>query len=294
MTELVAPARGPGSEPVAHNVRCVTPTVGTSSIAPRWNASPARPRMVPSGRVDEQHIGSNPERLDRSRQHRSLSQSEHPRLVGGAGFPRHHHVGDEPLPRHRHRPHQGSVTGSAGSCLPSEEGDEAATNRGLGPVEPRRRGQHAESPLLLEHRHRIGRPSTGVLARIGMPGGTTHRDDTTDQPSCGAMGLWHNTSRSRRFGPRRGGSVPIGRTGLTWDRRGLLLGVVYAIPAAVVVLTDVPRGLALSVGVVPAAVVGLPPRGVPAGSSPSSVCWSGCRSSSARSWLRSQPSPSPW
>ena len=53
--------------------------------------------------------------------------------------------------------------------------------------------------------------------------------------------------------------MPIGRTGLTWDRRGLLLGVVYAIPAAVVVLTDVPRGLALSVGVVPAAVVGLPP-----------------------------------
>ena len=198
------------------------------------------------------------------------------------GFARDHHDRDDPLPRHRHGPHQGSVSGSAGSCLSSQEGDEASTNSGLRAVEPRRRRQHAESQLLLEHRHRIGRPSTGVLARIGRPGGATHRDDTTDRPSCGAMGLWRNKSRSRRMG-------------LSWNSGGLLLGIAYAIPAALVVLNDVSRGLALSVGVVPAAVVGLPPtRRAPAGSSPCSVWWSVCRSSSARSSLRSHPSPWPW
>ena len=47
--------------------------------------------------------------------------------------------------------------------------------------------------------------------------------------------------------------------GLAWDSRGLLLGVAYGVPAAVLVMSDVPRGLAAAVGVVPAAVVGLPP-----------------------------------
>ena len=47
--------------------------------------------------------------------------------------------------------------------------------------------------------------------------------------------------------------------GLALDSRGLLLGVVYAIPAAVLVLSSVPKGLAAAVGVVPAATVGLPP-----------------------------------
>ena len=35
-------------------------------------------------------------------------------------------------------------------------------------------------------------------------------------------------------------------------------GAVYAIPAAVVILSDRPRGLALALGVLPAAIVGLP------------------------------------
>jgi hypothetical protein len=47
--------------------------------------------------------------------------------------------------------------------------------------------------------------------------------------------------------------------GLALDSRGVLLGVVYALPAAVLVLNDVPTGLAAAVGVVPAATVGLPP-----------------------------------
>ena len=72
------------------------------------------------------------------------------------------------------------------------------------------------------------------------------------------MGLWRSKPR-QRFGAGRRGSASSGRTGLSWDSRGLLLGVVYAIPAALAVLSDVSKGLALSVGVVPAAAVGLPP-----------------------------------
>ena len=135
--------------------------------------------MVPPRRVNNEHIGSNLERLDRGGQHRSISQGEHPRLVCCAGFARHHHLRDEPLPRHHHRPHEGSVTGAAGSCLPSREGDEASTNCGRRTVRPRRRGHHAQSSLLSEHRQRISRQPTAVLARIGGPGGAAHSDDGT-------------------------------------------------------------------------------------------------------------------
>jgi hypothetical protein len=46
---------------------------------------------------------------------------------------------------------------------------------------------------------------------------------------------------------------------LAWDRSNVLLGVVYALPASVVVFNDLPRGLSLAVGVVPAAAAGLAP-----------------------------------
>jgi len=49
------------------------------------------------------------------------------------------------------------------------------------------------------------------------------------------------------------------RPGLSWDASGLLLGAVYALPAAVLVFNDVSRGLALAVGTIPAAVAGLAP-----------------------------------
>ena len=46
---------------------------------------------------------------------------------------------------------------------------------------------------------------------------------------------------------------------LAWDWSAALVGAVYALPAAVVVLSDRSRGLALAVGVLPAAIVGLAP-----------------------------------
>ena len=57
--------------------------------------------------------------------------------------------------------------------------------------------------------------------------------------------------------------MPIGSAqqtpGLVWDWTAAALGAAYALPAAVVVLSDRSRGLALAVGVLPASIVGLPP-----------------------------------
>lgn len=48
--------------------------------------------------------------------------------------------------------------------------------------------------------------------------------------------------------------------GLAWDWNAAALGAAYALPAAAVALSDPPQGLALSVGVLPAAIIGLAPR----------------------------------
>lgn len=47
--------------------------------------------------------------------------------------------------------------------------------------------------------------------------------------------------------------------GLVWDWTAAALSALYALPGAVVVLSDPSRGLALALGVLPAAIVGLPP-----------------------------------
>ncbi len=47
--------------------------------------------------------------------------------------------------------------------------------------------------------------------------------------------------------------------GLSWDWSAAVLGAVYAVPAAVVVLNDRSRGVALAIGVLPAALAGLMP-----------------------------------
>lgn len=47
--------------------------------------------------------------------------------------------------------------------------------------------------------------------------------------------------------------------GLVWDQSAAVLGAVYALPGAVVSLSDRSRGLALAVGVLPAAIAGLMP-----------------------------------
>ena len=54
------------------------------------------------------------------------------------------------------------------------------------------------------------------------------------------------------------GSRPVA-SGLTWKWPSAALGAVYALPAAVAVFFDVRFGVALAVGVLPAAIAGLPP-----------------------------------
>ncbi len=49
------------------------------------------------------------------------------------------------------------------------------------------------------------------------------------------------------------------RPGLAWSWSSAALGALYVLPAAVVAASDPPRGLALAVGVLPAAIVGLAP-----------------------------------
>jgi Fusaric acid resistance protein-like len=53
---------------------------------------------------------------------------------------------------------------------------------------------------------------------------------------------------------------PESAPGLAWDWNAAALGAAYALPAATVALSDPARGLALSVGVLPAAIIGLAPR----------------------------------
>ncbi|WP_089251695.1 FUSC family protein [Rhodococcoides kyotonense] len=48
-------------------------------------------------------------------------------------------------------------------------------------------------------------------------------------------------------------------TGLRWEWNSAALGLVYALPASVVAYSDVSRGAAFAVGVIPAAIVGLAP-----------------------------------
>ena len=48
-------------------------------------------------------------------------------------------------------------------------------------------------------------------------------------------------------------------SGLMWEWSPAALGALYALPGAIVVLDDRSRGLALAVGVLPAAIIGLAP-----------------------------------
>jgi len=53
---------------------------------------------------------------------------------------------------------------------------------------------------------------------------------------------------------------PTRRPGLAWSGSAALLGAAYAVPAGLVAVEDARRGLATAVGVLPAAIAGLPPR----------------------------------
>ncbi len=55
-------------------------------------------------------------------------------------------------------------------------------------------------------------------------------------------------------------AAPSRTPGLVWNWSDALFGALIAVPAAIAVTQDVTRGLALAVGVIPAAVVGVAPR----------------------------------
>ena len=57
---------------------------------------------------------------------------------------------------------------------------------------------------------------------------------------------------------RRASSLPAG-PGVSWDSARLFLGAADALPAALLVFNDIPRGLALAVGTIPATTAGLAP-----------------------------------
>ena len=52
----------------------------------------------------------------------------------------------------------------------------------------------------------------------------------------------------------------MGRPGLAWSWSSALLGAAYAVPAGLLAIDDARGGLAAAVGVLPAAIAGLPPR----------------------------------
>jgi hypothetical protein len=52
--------------------------------------------------------------------------------------------------------------------------------------------------------------------------------------------------------------LPAG-SGVNWDSGRLLVGATYALPAALLVFNDIPRGLALAIGTIPATTAGLAP-----------------------------------
>lgn len=55
-------------------------------------------------------------------------------------------------------------------------------------------------------------------------------------------------------------AAPARAPGIAWSWQGALLGALCVLPAAAVAATDPQRGLALAVGVLPAAIVGVPPQ----------------------------------
>lgn len=75
---------------------------------------------------------------------------------------------------------------------------------------------------------------------------TPPADHTRSQPEAGSLAPAEGLRRAQP-------------PGLVWEWTAAVLGAVYALPGAVVVLGNRPRGLALAVGVLPAASVGLMP-----------------------------------
>ena len=66
------------------------------------------------------------------------------------------------------------------------------------------------------------------------------------------------TQQNDRVGTRA--TPRASQPAIAWSWPHALVGVVYAIPAATVALRDPQLGIPLAVGVLPAAMVGIPPR----------------------------------
>jgi hypothetical protein len=106
-------------------------------------------RVIPTGRVDEEHVGLAAERRHRGGQHRALAKGEQAGLVGRGRHGRDDHFGDEPVPNHHHGCDPGAIAGSSRSCFSRPVGDEATTHGRLaGPDRPRGRRQRPHQLLL--------------------------------------------------------------------------------------------------------------------------------------------------
>lgn len=100
-------------------------------------------------------------------------------------------------------------------------------------------------------------PTRNRLPRNGRHGRRVGVRSLAAIPATGAGSIAERETRERSSGTS---TVADARTpGLVWRWTPAVLGGLYAVPAAVVVLSDPQRGLALAVGALPAALVGLLP-----------------------------------
>jgi hypothetical protein len=106
-----------------------------------------------------------------------------------------------------------------------------------------------------------------MAAGLSSPGATISAPPATTR---GARRSCHPGGRLRRLLLQQEGrgrpviaisrSRPAPPPGLACSWDGALLGPAYALPAAIVATGDRARGIALSVGVLPGAIIGLAPR----------------------------------
>ena len=121
-------------------------------------------RMIPSRRIDEQHVGPRPNSPDRRLEARALPEREQPWLVPGTGLADHRRVRDEePAPHDdRGRPHP--VTGCAGTGLAARKAHDARPDREAAVTwMPRGRGRAGKLALARDQLVGGGRPHETMM-----------------------------------------------------------------------------------------------------------------------------------
>jgi hypothetical protein len=154
---LLAPRSSGGHPPSATSARCVTPTVGRSSTAPRCSASPARrgwSRPVASTRSASGGCASARGGLEQG----SLAESEQARLVGSGGAAGH---GDGLAARARSCPRP--VSGAAGPAAAAGEADEDRAEPRAGLEPPQQGVERGQPQLLLDELLARARPLAHAL-----------------------------------------------------------------------------------------------------------------------------------